>query len=42
MFNIFPQGNTGGANAITKGRMIIPVDIQNELVKAKKKNNEMI
>lgn len=28
MFNIFPQGNTGGANAIKKGRMEIPLDIQ--------------
>lgn len=28
MLNIFPQGNTGGANAITKGKMKIPEDIQ--------------
>lgn len=31
MLNIFPQGNTGGANALVKGRMTIPADIQNEL-----------
>jgi hypothetical protein len=28
LLNIFPQGNTGGANAIIKGRMEIPTDIQ--------------
>ena len=26
--NIFPQGNTGGANAIKKGRMPIPTDLK--------------
>jgi hypothetical protein len=33
MLNIFPQGNTGGANAIKKGRMEIPNDIQQILSK---------
>lgn len=28
MLSIFPQGNTGGANAITKGKMKIPADIK--------------
>ncbi len=28
LLNIFPQGNTGGASAIKKGRMEIPTDIQ--------------
>jgi hypothetical protein len=28
VLNIFPIGNTGGANAITKGKMTIPEDIQ--------------
>lgn len=31
MLNIFPQGNTGGANAIKKGKMEIPLDIQHIL-----------
>jgi hypothetical protein len=34
LMNIFPEGNTGGANALTKGRMIIPTDIQREIFKA--------
>jgi hypothetical protein len=33
LLNIFPQGNTGGANAILKGRMQIPDDIQIEINK---------
>jgi hypothetical protein len=32
MLNIFPQGNTGGANAIIKGQMTIPKDIKNILI----------
>ena len=28
MLDIFPQGNTGGANAILKGQMTLPTDIQ--------------
>lgn len=28
LLRIFPEGNTGGANAIKKGRMNIPADIQ--------------
>ena len=28
ILNIFPQGNTGGANAITKGKMKIPNDLK--------------
>jgi hypothetical protein len=31
MLNIFPQGNTGGANAITKGKMEIPMDLKKEM-----------
>jgi hypothetical protein len=31
LLNIFPQGNTGGANAIRKGKMIIPLDIKHLL-----------
>jgi Protein of unknown function (DUF3703) len=31
LLQIFPIGNTGGANAIKKGRMAIPVDIQRVL-----------
>ncbi len=34
MLNIFPPGNTGGASALTKGRMAIPKDIENEMRKA--------
>ena len=34
LLNIFPQGNTGGANAIKKGKMEIPKDIQLEISKA--------
>ena len=30
-FGIFPKGNTGGANAIFKGQMEIPKDLQMEL-----------
>jgi hypothetical protein len=33
LLNIFPQGNTGGANAITKGAMTIPKDLQEEMLK---------
>jgi Protein of unknown function (DUF3703) len=29
LLNIFPQGNTGGANAIKKGRMHLPLDLKN-------------
>jgi Protein of unknown function (DUF3703) len=32
LLNIFPQGNTGGANAITKGRMAVPADIQKDIL----------
>lgn len=35
LLNIFPRGNTGGANAITKGAMPIPDDLQREILKAK-------
>jgi hypothetical protein len=31
MFGIFPQGNTGGANAITKGKMEIPIDLKRQM-----------
>ena len=31
--NIFPQGNTGGADAIIKGAMTIPKDLQEEMLK---------
>jgi hypothetical protein len=34
MLNILPQGNTGGANALIQGRMDIPTDIKNEMMKA--------
>lgn len=33
MFNIFPQGNTGGANAIKKGKMPIPHDLKEFIIK---------
>jgi hypothetical protein len=36
LLNIFPQGNTGGANAISKGAMPIPDDLQKEILKAKR------
>jgi hypothetical protein len=34
MLNIFPVGNTGGANAIKKGKMLIPQDIMEQLSKS--------
>lgn len=37
LLNIFPQGNTGGVNALLKGQMQIPNDIQIELNKVNKK-----
>jgi hypothetical protein len=33
LLNIFPPGNTGGADAITKGAMKIPKDLQEEMLK---------
>jgi Protein of unknown function (DUF3703) len=33
MLNIFPQGNTGGANALTKGEMPVPMDLKMEMMK---------
>jgi Protein of unknown function (DUF3703) len=35
LLNIFPQGNTGGANAISKGAMPIPDDLQMYILKAR-------
>jgi hypothetical protein len=34
LLKIFPQGNTGGASAITKGAMTIPNDLLEEIIKA--------
>jgi Protein of unknown function (DUF3703) len=32
MLNIFPKGNTGGVNAVTKGRMEVSSDIESILL----------
>jgi hypothetical protein len=37
MFNVFPQGNTGGANAIIKGQMTIPSELKKYIEMAKNK-----